>query len=339
MKNRFIQYRERGNPLDVLSLEEGPKPSPVAGEVLIEMLAATIHPSDIGLINGSYGKLRDLPAVAGREGVGKVVEAGSGVDDKIIGKLVAMPDALGAWQEYVTSPVDDLLLLPSLVPADQLAVAILNPMTAWRLLHDFEYLKEGEFIIQNAGNSAVGLAVVQFAKMLGVSCISLVRTQERLEQMLEFGAEHALLDEDEAPAKVMELTGGQKCALGLNSVGGRSALRVARSLRTSGVHVTFGAMDGAPIRFPTRELIFEDIRFVGFWLDRWRRKQTPTGLRNAIEHVLQPLALDQLRYPIDRVYALEDFKKALQRNGESRWGKVLLSPNPQSIEKVMKKSS
>ena len=71
MRNRTILYQDRGNPLEVLSLEEFPMPKPGKGEVLIQMLAATIHPSDFGLINGSYGKLRDLPAVGGREGVGK----------------------------------------------------------------------------------------------------------------------------------------------------------------------------------------------------------------------------------------------------------------------------
>ncbi|MDG1137977.1 MAG: 2-enoyl thioester reductase domain-containing protein [Opitutales bacterium] len=339
MRNRTILYQDRGNPLEVLSLEELPMPKPGKGEVLIQMLAATIHPSDFGLINGSYGKLRDLPAVGGREGVGKVIETGAEVDKKVIGKLVAMPDAQGAWQEFVVTQTDNLLLVPSLVPPEQLAVAILNPMTAWRLLHDFEYLKEGDFIIQNAGNSAVGLAVIQFAKMLGVPCISLVRTEERLHQMKEFGVEHVLLDDDAVPGRVLEITKGQKCALGLNSIGGRSSLRVARSLRSSGVLVTFGAMDSSPIRFPTRELIFEDIRFVGFWLDRWKSKQTPASLRNAIEHVLQPLALDQVRYPIDKIFPLEDFELALKRNMESRWGKVLLSPNPENLLEARKISS
>ena len=41
-------------------------------------------------------------------------------------------------------------------------------MTAWRLLNDFEYLREGDTVIQNAGNSAVGLAVIQFAKRMGL---------------------------------------------------------------------------------------------------------------------------------------------------------------------------
>ena len=75
-----------------------------------------------------------------------------------------MPDDQGAWQDCAKARADDLILLPALVPFDQLAISILNPLTAWRLLNDFEYLKEGDFVIQNAGNSAVGLSVVSLPK-------------------------------------------------------------------------------------------------------------------------------------------------------------------------------
>ena len=105
--------------------------------------------------------------MAGREGVGKVIEVGEKVGEEVMNKVVAIPDEVGAWQEYCDVKVDDLLLLPALVPYSQLSVGLLNPMTAWRLLNDFEYLREGDVIIQNAGNSAVGLAVIQFAKRMG----------------------------------------------------------------------------------------------------------------------------------------------------------------------------
>jgi mitochondrial enoyl-[acyl-carrier protein] reductase / trans-2-enoyl-CoA reductase len=321
---RAVRYHEHGEPGSVLKLEEIPVPEIGAGEVLVEMQATTIHPSDLGLINGSYGRLRDLPAVAGREGVGTVVCVGSGVDEKVVGRPVAMPDDEGAWQDYVKMQSGNLILLPALVPFDQLAISILNPLTAWRLLNDFEYLNEGDFVIQNAGNSAVGLSVVQFAKKMGLTLISLVRSEERRLELIDFGAGEVWIDNDEVPDRTKELTKGKGCALGLNSVGGRSALRLARSLGQGGVHVTFGAMDSSPVRFPTRSLIFDDVRFVGFWLDKWKKKQSPASLRNGVEEVLQPLALTEIRHPVDKVFGLDEFDQALARNGESRMGKVLL---------------
>lgn len=332
--NIAIRYHAHGTPISVLALEELPLKKLGSREVRIEIQASTIHPSDIGLIQGSYGELRDLPAIGGREGVGKVVEVGSAVKEEVLNKVVAVPDKVGAWQEYCNAHVDDLILLPALVPYEQLAIALLNPMTAWRLLNDFEYLKDGDFIIQNAGNSAVGLAVIQFAKRMGVTCLSLVRSEERIPELKAFGAEHVWLDDDSIPQRVAELTEEQGCSAAFNSVGGRSALRLAKCLSLGGVHVTFGAMDGESVRFPTRNLIFDDVRFVGFWLDRWKKQKTPAQFRNALEEVLQPLALAEIKLPIDSVYSLEEFPKALNRNSESRFGKVLLTRDKQAFEQA-----
>ena len=332
MKNNAVTYHNYGKPSETLSLETlelsdlGPK------QVRIEIQASTIHPSDMGMIQGSYGNLKELPAVAGREGVGKIVEVGKDVTKKVFNKVVSIPDGVGAWQEYCQVNVDDLILLPALVPYATLAVSCLNPLTAWRLLNDFEYLKEGDVIIQNAANSAVGLSVIQFAKRMGVTCVNLVRTNEMREKVLKFGAEEVWLDDENVPSLLKDYSQGKGCVMALNSVGGKSALRLAKCLRRGGVHVTFGAMIGEPVRFPTRNLIFDDIRFVGFWLDRWKRQRTPAQFREALENVLQPLALTEINHPIDSVFELKDYKAAIQRNSESRFGKVLLAKDKQTLE-------
>ena len=323
---RALRYHERGEPLDVLKLEEIPVPEPGEGEVLLEMLATAIHPSDMGLINGSYGNLRELPAVGGREGVGKVVAVGPKTEEKLLGKICTLPEGTGTWLEYSIAKAEELILLPSLVPPEQLALAIINPLTAWRLLNDFEYLRPDDWIVQNAANSAVGVSVIQFAKRLGVNVVNLVRREELEKPLNELGAKHVLLDDEHAPVTIKDLTEGEGCRLALNSVGGRSALRLAKSLTSGGVHVTYGAMTGEPIRFPTRNLIFDDVRFVGFWLDKWKRSRDLAALRNAAEEVLQPLAMTEIRHLVDSTYTLNQFQDGLKRNAEPRLGKVLFVP-------------
>ena len=315
---KALQYQEYGDPQKVISLVELPVSQPSAGEVLVEMQACPIHPSDMGLIQGSYGRPRIPPAVAGREGVGTVVKVGDGVDSKVIGRPVALEGDLGTWQEYQVIKADRLILFPALVPFDQLAVSLLNPLTAWRLLNDFEYLNPGDVIILNAGNSAVAQSVVQFACKMGLKCICLVRNANSMDHLYSLGANEVWLDDDKVPERTKVFTQEKGCKLALNSVGGRSALRLARCLCPGGVHVTFGAMDSSPVRFPTRNLIFDDVRMVGFWLDRWRQKQTLKSLRNACEKVLQPLAMTEISHHVDQIFDLSDFNKALSRNAESR---------------------
>ena len=189
------------------------------------------------------------------------------------------------------------------MPLNQLAVSALNPLTAWRLLNDFEYLREGDFVIQNAANSAVGLCVIQFARRIGVECISLVRTPERIRDLEEFGADFVCLDDDDAVEEVAERTNGKKVFFGSEFGGRKKCPEISQMPWGGGVHVTFGAMDGSPVRFPTRNLIFDDLRFVGFWLDRWKRKQSPAAFGKTLEEVLQPLALAEIKHPIDQVFA------------------------------------
>ena len=331
---KALQYQEYGDPAEVLSLIELPVPQPGHGEVLIEMQASPIHPSDLGLIMGSYGHPRNPPAIAGREGVGTVVKCGPEVDSKVLGRPVALPEDGGAWQEYQIAEVENLILFPALVPFEKLAVSVLNPMTAWRLLNDFEYLNAGDVIIQNAGNSAVGQSVIQFARKMGLNCISLVRNLDSVEHLKSLGCTEVWTDDDEVPDRVKVFTEGKGCKLALNSVGGRSAVRLARCLCPGGVHVTFGAMDGSAVRFPTRNLIFDDVRMVGFWLDRWRRKQSTAGLRNSLEQVLQPLAMTELKHSIDQVFNFSEFREAFSRNAEPRMGKVLLARDKEFLRSL-----
>ena len=195
----------------------------------------------------------------------------------------------------------------------------------------FEYLREGDVIIQNAANSAVGLCVMQFAKRLGVTCVNLVRSEDRLSDLKSFGANEVWLDNEDVPQRIQEFT-DKRCAMALNSVGGRSAVRLTKCVSGGGVHITFGAMDSELVRFPTRNLIFDDIDLLAFGLIVGKEKSL-SQLRNSLEEVLQPLALNEVKYPIDSVFAIDDFKAALRRNSESRFGKVLLARDKEMIEK------
>ena len=126
---RAIRYHEFGKPLEVLRLEAVEQSEPRQGEVRVRLLAATINPSDYGMINGSYGRLRDLPAVAGREGVGEVEAIGPGVEGIAPGARVRFAE-MGAWQEAACIKADELLEVPGDIPIDRAAVAMVDTTTS-----------------------------------------------------------------------------------------------------------------------------------------------------------------------------------------------------------------
>ncbi|WP_233246143.1 zinc-dependent alcohol dehydrogenase family protein [Coraliomargarita sinensis] len=320
-----VRHHEFGAPSEVLRVESLPVPEPGPGEVRVKLLAATINPSDYGMIGGSYGSLRELPAVAGREGVGAVDALGEGVDSVQTGAHVRFPDG-GTWQEYACMPAEDLLLVDASVPVEQAAVSFINPPTAFCLLDKIVDLKEGDWIVQNAGNSAVGLSVIQMAKAMGLKTISQVRREELVEPLLAYGADQVVLEGSAWPKKLKELTGGAPVKLALNSIGGESAIDQIKALGDGGTQVTFGGMVADKVRFPTRFLIFNDVRLVGFWWDKFCKTEGADAVLEVMDRVYTMMREGQLKLPIEATYALPQIQEAIQHDKSPKLGKVLLRP-------------
>ena len=321
-----LRFAGHGEPDKVLKREAISWHPPRAGEVALALRAAAINPSDFGVIGGTYGHLPPLPAVAGREGVAEVIAVGEGVDSLKPGDRVRMPAATGVWREAVTCPAEGLVALPTDLPVEQLATAFVNPPTVWRLLQDFESLKSGDWIIQNAANSALGRLVIRLARHRGLRTINLVRNPERdRDRLLADGADHVVADDDSAVKQIRHWVGGGALRLGLNSVGGESAVRLIKTLSHGGSLVTFGGMTGEKIRFPTRYLIFDDLRMRGFWLDRWLRENSADAVRSMMDAVFDLMRQGVWTTEVEAMYPLDNFMEALAHARRAgRTGKILL---------------
>ena len=324
-QQKAICHHEFGLPLEVLRLEDVQQAEPQIGEVRVRLLAATINPSDYGMIGGSYGRLRELPAVAGREGVGVVDAIGRGVTSVGVGARVRFPEA-GAWQETACMPAADVLLVPADVPIEQAAFSFINPPTAYCLLQKMVDLAPGSWVLQNAGNSTVGLAVIQMAKAMGFKTISQVRREELIAPLKALGAEHVVIEGSGWAKQVNELTGGKSIQLALNSIGGTSASDQIKALGEGGTQVTFGAMVADLVRFPTRFLIFNDVRLVGFWWDQWSQKAGAQGLNQVMSAVYAMMRDGTLKLPVEATYSFAEYEAAIKHDQQPRLGKVLLKP-------------
>ena len=325
IQQKAICHHEFGQPLDVLRLENVQQAEPQIGEVRVRLLAATINPSDYGMIGGSYGRLRELPAVAGREGVGVVEAIGRGVTSVGVGARVRFPEA-GAWQETACMAADDVLLVPADVSIEQAAFSFINPPTAYCLLQKMVDLAPGSWVLQNAGNSAVGLAVIQVAKAMGFKTISQVRREELIAPLKALGADHVVIEGSGWAKQVNELAGGEPIQLALNSIGGASASDQIKALGEGGTQVTFGAMVGDLVRFPTRFLIFNDVRLVGFWWDQWSQKAGAQGLNQVMSAVYAMMRDGTLKLPVEATYSFAEYEAAIKHDQQPRFGKVLLKP-------------
>ncbi len=321
-----LRFHQTGHPVDVLKLETWDPPQPQRHEVLVRLLYAPINPADLNFIEGRYGKLPQLPATPGNEGCGRVDAVGEEVNSLAVGDLVAPLDYLGCWSQHVIAAESHFAKLPTELDPIQGSMLRINPGTAWRMLHEFDTLKEGDFIAQNAANSGVGQAVIQVAKSLGIRTINFVRRPELIAELTALGATAVFLDNDAGHRTAQAFLDKQPLKLALNAVGGESALRLMELLSQSGTLVTYGAMSRQSLKVPNKYLIFKDLQIRGFWLSKWIGKASHTEIQDTLRPLANMMGSGKLTLKVDKVYPLEDFAEALRHaQTEGRAGKVLFS--------------
>jgi mitochondrial enoyl-[acyl-carrier protein] reductase / trans-2-enoyl-CoA reductase len=317
-------YETHGKPSEVLQLQRRPWPAPAADEVVVAMRAAPINPADLNAIEGKYPVRPPLPATPGFEGSGVVVEIGSTVKDLTTGALVILPHYVGTWREALAVKAQDLVAVPPEIDPVQAAMLKINPITAWRMLHDFVELKHGDWLIQNAANSAAGRAVIQIARDLGYKTVNVVRRPELIEELRQDGGDVVLVDTENLRDEVAEATGRAPIRLALNAVGGENALRVANTLAPEATMVTYGAMSFQPLRIPNGLLIFKNLHFCGFWVNKWYDRATPQQRVETFLPLFEMAKRGVLRTKIEGSYPLEEAKAAVARAAQDkRSGKII----------------
>ncbi len=319
-----VVYETHGKPTEVLRVETQPWPKPAPNEVVVEMQAAPINPADLNAIEGKYPLRPSLPATPGFEGAGVVAELGANVRNFETGALVILPHNLGTWREAAAVKADELVGVPPEIEPVQAAMLKINPMTAWRLLHDYVDLKRDEWLIQNAANSAAGRAVIQIARELGYRTVNIVRREELVEELRIEGGDVVLIDGESLRDDVKEATSGGQIRLGLNAVGGDSALRLANTLAPGSTMVTYGAMSLQPLKIPNGLLIFKDLRFRGIWINKWYDNATLPERMEAFHPLFEMAKRGLLRTKVEKSYPLSQAKAAVAHAAQGkRSGKII----------------
>jgi len=317
-------YERHGNPADVLHVESRPCPTPGAGEAIVKMRAAPINPADLNQIEGKYPIRAELPATPGFEGAGVVIDIGANVTNIGPGALVILPHNVGTWRDAVAVKADELVVVPARIEPVYAAMLKINPMTAWRLLHDYVDLEKGDWLIQNAANSAAGRAVVHIAHELGYKTVNVVRRAELIDELRADGGDVVLVDGENIRDEVKAATRGAPIRLGLNAVGGESALRLANCLAPESTLVTYGAMSLQPLKIPNGLLIFKDLRFRGIWINKWYDNATIQERMDAFHPLFEMAKRGLLKTKVERAYPLSEVKAAVTHAAQGkRGGKII----------------
>jgi len=199
-----------------ISIVKVDKPIPTDDEVLIEVHAAPINPSDIGLLLTFAGDLSnidisesgdglvasikihpglmasmkprlDKSLAVGNEGAGIVVDAGKNVK-KLIGKTVGLAGG-SMYSQYICVPAINCLVMEEGTTPKEAASSFVNPLTALSFIETMK-MENHSAIVHTAAASNLGQMLVKICKDDGIPLVNIVRKQEQVDILKNIGAEY-----------------------------------------------------------------------------------------------------------------------------------------------------
>jgi NADPH:quinone reductase-like Zn-dependent oxidoreductase len=301
--------------------------APGAGEVLVDVVACSINPADILMIEGNYASKPTPPCALGIEGAGTVAAVGAGVTNLKVGDKVM---SLGRtnWTQRIRDKSATFVRLPKEVDLAQAAMLKVNVATAHLMLTQYVELKRGDWVIQNAANSGVGVDLIRLAHADGIRTVNVVRRAELVDALKKLGADVVVVDGPDVAQRVAQETGGAAIKLGIDAVAGAATGRLAQCVGEGGKVVNYGLMSGEPCQIDPFQVVFRDIRLVGFWLAKVMRGMKFDEIQALYQKLGARLLDGTIHVAVEASYPLEKISDAMAHaKREARGGKVQLRPN------------
>lgn len=239
-----IRFYEPGT-ADVLRVEQVQVGAPGPGEVRVRHEAIGLNFADIYFRMGYYPV--PLPNGLGVEASGIIEAVGEGVTEFAAGDRVTYTGSpLGAYSTERVMPAGSLIRLPDSIDCETAAAMTMRGLTAsYLLLRICPWLKAGDTILLHAAAGGVGLIVSQWAKILGLRVIGTVSTARKAEVAFAHGCDEVInYSEEEFPARVRDLTGGEGVPLVIDTVGKDTFEGSLAALKRRGLLVCAGTSSG-----------------------------------------------------------------------------------------------
>src|SRR5580704_19274186 len=148
-------------------LKEMPTPDPKAGEVLVEVKAASVNFPDLLMTRGEYQHKPPLPFIPGLEMSGVVAKVGEGVDRFKVGDAVVGGARIGGFSDMALTFAQGLRPKPERLSFGQAAGFGAAYLTAYVSLVRRAEVEAGEWVLVHGAAGGVGLACVDLARVLG----------------------------------------------------------------------------------------------------------------------------------------------------------------------------
>lgn len=316
---------------DKLRLAEVSDPNPGPGEVVLEMVFASLNPADAWLAAGQYPAKPQLPHVLGRDGVGKVVAVGTQVTGVRVGDMRGVlrgktgVEEWGTLAEKTAVGADRLVPVPEGWSNEETAAAPLVFLTAWQALTQWSEPaappSAGSVLLVTGASGGVGTAALMLGKSMGLTVVALSRSAPKRKRLQELGADF-VFDPDAAnlQKEIHAAVGQRRVDLVIDNVAGALFNTLIATLGYGGRISVVGRSDGPVPSFNTGTLFFRRNRIGGVAVADYSADQALATWHQIVQH----LDDSHQRPVIDNVFSFADAKQAFARLRGGPMGKVLV---------------
>ncbi len=301
--------------IDALTWKELPTPVPAAGEVLIEIKAASLNFPDILIVQNKYQMKPALPFVPGSEYAGTVAALGAGVTHLKLGQPVACLSGTGGFGTHTIAPAERCMPLPPGFSFVDAAAFIMIYATSHHALIDRGQLKAGETVLVLGAAGGVGTAAIQIAKAVGAKVIAAASTDDKCALCKSIGADETINYQTEnLRERIKALTGGNGPDVIYDPVGGDFAEPAFRSIAWRGRYLVVGFASGPIPALPFNLALLKGASIVGvFWGDYSRRE--PKANAAMMAELAQWYGQGKVKPVIDATMPMAELKAAYAHMG------------------------
>lgn len=315
---------DRPGPPDAFELTEHPVPTPLPGQVAVDVVAAGVNRSDVMERGGGFYPARGRTLV-GLECSGYISELGAGVTGWKVGDAVAALLNQGGYAETVIAEAGQLLPIPAGV--SMIDAAGLVEVSATVLSNfDIGRLRPGETLLLHGGASGIGTFGIQLAKQLGVHTVVTVGTEEKATFCRELGADAAVVHRTtDFVEAVEEATSGRGVDMALDNMGASYLERNIEALAVGGRIVIIGFQGGVTASIDLWKL-WQKRGSVHTTALRTRSVAEKSEIISRVGDIVWPLvASGRIRPIVDRTLRLDEAAEAHRRlEASEHIGKILL---------------
>jgi len=329
---KALQCVELAGP-EKLIFGEVDDPKPKAGEVLVDIKAASVNFPDVLMIQGLYQFQPPMPFIPGAECSGIISEIGEGVTLCQVGDHVFVMAGNGCFAEKLVVEEARVNKIPKEMDFPAAAGLGMVYGTSLYALKQRAQIQPGETLLVLGAAGGVGLSAVELGKVMGARVIAAASSEDKTKTCLAHGADEAFVypsnnleknQQKELSNKIKELTGGLGANVIYDPVGGSFSEPALRAMAWEGRFLVIGFAAGDIPKLPLNLALLKGCQIVGVFWGAWTAMFPDENKKN-FEELFDLYAAGKINPEIADRFSLKDSAQAIAHLKDRKAkGKVII---------------